>query len=101
MRFNADDNTIDLSTDLDLDTSELFCNKFNTSTLDTKISFYDGAFEYMKYENINVDATFYGLKVLRNLYTMDIYPQSIKLPYNKISFIDTDGETDGDYYNDN
>ena len=63
MRFNADDNTIDLSTDLDLDTSELFCNKFNTSTLDTKISFYDGAFEYMKYANINVDATFYGLKV--------------------------------------
>ena len=101
MRFNADDNTIDLSTDLDLDTSELFCNKFNTSTLDTKISFYDGAFEYMKYENINVDATFYGLKVLSNLYTMDVYPQAIKLPYNnKIAFIDTDATGD-DYYNDN
>ena len=102
MRFNADDNTIDLSTDLDLDTSELLCNKINTSTLDTKISFYDGAFEYMKYENSNVDATFNGLKVLSNLYTMDIYPQAIKLPYNnKIAFIDTDGGTDGDYYNDN
>ena len=33
---------------------------------------------------------------------MDIYPQSIKLPYNnRKSFIDTDGATDGDYYNDN
>ena len=46
MRFNADDNTIDLSTDLDLNTPELYCNKFNTSTLDTKIPFYDNAFEY-------------------------------------------------------
>ena len=36
----------------------------------------------MKYENSNVDATFYGLKVLSNLYTMDVYPQSIRLPYN-------------------
>ena len=31
MRFNADDNTIDLSTDLDLQTSELMCNNFNCS----------------------------------------------------------------------
>ena len=31
MRFNADDNTIDLSTDLDLQTSELMCNNFNSS----------------------------------------------------------------------
>ena len=28
-----------------------------------KISFNDDAFEYMKYENRNVDANFYGLKV--------------------------------------
>ena len=58
MRFNADEFTIDLSTDLLLDTSELYCNLFNTSTLDTKMSFYDSAFEYMKYENSNVDANF-------------------------------------------
>ena len=33
---------------------------------------------------------------------MDIYPQSIKKKYhNRISFIDTDGATDGDYFNDN
>ena len=56
----------------------------------------------MKYENPNVDANFYGLKVLSNLYTKDIYPESIKLTYNnKISFIDTNGATDLDYYNDN
>ena len=56
----------------------------------------------MKYENPNVDAIFYGLKVLSNLYTKDIYPESIKLTYNnKISFIDTNGATDLDYYDDN
>ena len=33
MRFNVDDNTIDLSTDLDLQTSEVFCNNFNSSDL--------------------------------------------------------------------
>ena len=33
MRFNVDDNTIDLSTDLDLQTSELLCNNFNSSDL--------------------------------------------------------------------
>ena len=33
MRFNVDDNTIDLSTDLDLQTSELMCNNFNSSDL--------------------------------------------------------------------
>ena len=33
MRFNVDDNTIDLSTDLDLQTSELLCNNFNCSDL--------------------------------------------------------------------
>ena len=56
----------------------------------------------MKYENPNVDAIFYGLKVLSNLYTKDIYPESIKLTYNnKISSIDTNGATDLDYYDDN
>ena len=53
-------------------------------------------------ENSNVDATFYGLKILSNLYTKDIYPESKKLPYNNtIAFIDTNGATDLDYYNDN
>ena len=33
MRFNVDDNAIDLSTDLDLQTSELMCNNFNCSDL--------------------------------------------------------------------
>ena len=33
MRFNVDDNTIDLSTDLDVQTSELMCNNFNCSDL--------------------------------------------------------------------
>ena len=33
MRFNVDDNVIDLSTDLDLQTSELMCNNFNSSDL--------------------------------------------------------------------
>ena len=33
MRFNVDDNTIDLSTDLDLQTSELMCNNFSSSDL--------------------------------------------------------------------
>ena len=33
MRFNVDDNAIDLTTDLDLQTSELMCNNFNCSDL--------------------------------------------------------------------
>ena len=33
MRFNVDDNVIDLSTDLDLQTSELLCNNFSGSDL--------------------------------------------------------------------
>ena len=77
-------------------------NTFNVNNTNTKISFNDDAFEYMKYENPNVDANFYGLKVLSNLYTKDIYPESIKLTYNnKISFIDTNGNVDLDYYDDN
>ena len=56
----------------------------------------------MKYENSNVDATFSGLNILSNLYTKDIYPESIKLPYNnKSAFIDTSGAIDLDYYIDN
>ena len=77
-------------------------NTFKINVANTKISFNDDAFEYMKYENSNVDANFFGLKVLSNLNTMDIYPQAIKLPYNnKKAFIDTNGATDTDYYDDN
>ena len=91
-----------LTSDGDVNCDGVNGNTFNVNNTNTKISFNDDAFEYMKYENSNVDATFYGLKVLSNLYTMDVYPQSIRLPYNnKIAFIDTDGGTDGDYYNDN
>ena len=60
-------------------TSTLKTNTFNTSALNTKLSFYEDTTEYMKYENSIVDATFNGLKILHNLCTMDKYPQSIKL----------------------
>ena len=91
-----------LTSDGDVNAQGCNANTFNVFSADTKISFNDDAFEYMKYENPNVDANFYGLKVLSNLYTKDIYPESIKLTYNnKISFIDTNGATDLDYYNDN
>ena len=100
MKYSRSDTSLNLSTDIDMKTSTLKSNNFNTSTLNTKISFNDDI-EYMKYENINVDNTFYGLKVLSSLYTMDVYPQSIRMPYNnKISFIDTDNTGD-DYYNQN
>ena len=36
----------------------------------------------MKYENANVDANFYGLKVLSNLYTKNVYPDGKKMTYN-------------------
>ena len=77
-------------------------NTFNVNNINTKISFKDDQFEYLKYENATVDANFYGLKVLSNLYTKNIYPDGIKMTYNnKIAFIDTNGATDLDYYDDN
>ena len=77
-------------------------NTFNVNNINTKISFNDDTCEYMKYENANVDANFYGLKVLSNLYTKSIIPDNIKMVYNnKISFIDNNGQIDGDYYDDN
>ena len=86
----------------DISTGGVNTNSFNVNLANTRISYKDDTFEYMVYENSNVDATFYGLNLLSNLYTKDIYPESIKLPYNnKISFIDTTGATDLDYYNDN
>ena len=86
----------------DITSGGLNTNTFNVNNINTKISFNDDGVEWMKYENANIDANFYGLKILSNLYTKNIYPDGIKLPYNnKISFIDTNGATDLDYYNDN
>ena len=86
----------------DISSGGLNTNTFNVNNINTKISFNDDTFEYMKYENSNIDATFYGLKILSNLFTKDIYPESIKLSYNnKIAFIDTNGAIDLDYYDDN
>ena len=49
MRFNVDDNTIDLSTDLDLQTSELMCNNFNCSDLNDVV-FKIMADEYLRFQ---------------------------------------------------
>ena len=86
----------------DISTGGVNTNTFNVNNINTKISFNDDTFEYMKYEHATVDANFYGLKVLSNLYTKSIIPDNIKMVYNnKISFIDTNGDVDGDYYDDN
>ena len=86
----------------DITAGGINANTFNVNNINTKISFNDDSVEYMKYENANVDANFYGLKVLSNLYTKNIFPDGIKMTYNnKIAFIDTDGATDLDYYDDN
>ena len=49
MRFNVDDNTIDLSTDLDLQTSELLCNNFTSSDLNDVV-FKIIADEYLRFQ---------------------------------------------------
>ena len=99
--FNSTLKTSVLNCSNDITAGGINANTFNVNNINTKISFNDDAFEYMKYENPNVDANFYGLKVLSNLYTKDIYPDGIKMTYNKIAFIDTNGATDLDYYDDN
>ena len=100
--FNSTLKTTVINCSNDITAGGINANTFNINNKNTKISFNDDSFEYMKYENANVDANFYGLKVLSNLYTKNIYPDGIKLPYNnKISFIDTNGATDLDYYDDN
>ena len=102
MRYSNSQSSLNLNTTLDLKTSTLKTNTFDTSSTNTKISYTDNGFEYMKYENASVDVNFYGLKVLSNLYTKNVFPDGIKMVYNnKISFIDTNGATDGDYYDDN
>ena len=49
LRFNVDDNAIDLSTDLDLQTSELMCNNFNCSDLNDVV-FKIMADEYLRFQ---------------------------------------------------
>ena len=49
MRFNVDDTTIDFSTDLDLQTSELVCNNFNSSDLNDVV-FKIIADEYLRFK---------------------------------------------------
>ena len=82
MQFNNTNDAIELSKDINLGTSTLQTNTFNDVNNNVKISFKSDTFEYMKYENSNVDATFRGLKILDNLCTLNIYPDSIRLPYN-------------------
>ena len=100
--FNSSLKVSTLNSTNDISTGGVNTNTFNVNVANNKISFNDDTFEYMKYENANVDANFYGLKILSNFYTKSIIPDNIKMVYNnKISFIDTDGATDGDYYDDN
>lgn len=46
-----------LTSDGDTNADGVNINTFNVNSTNTKISFNDDAFEYMKYENSNVDAT--------------------------------------------
>ena len=58
--------------------------------------------EYMRYEDVALNASTQGIKMARSLFTQDINPTQIKMTYNtRISFTDSDGGTDGDYFNDN
>ena len=52
-----------LTSDGDVNCDGVNANTFNVNNANTKISFNDDAFEYMKNENSNVDANFDGLKV--------------------------------------
>ena len=54
------------------------------------------------YKKYSLIATIDYLSQGRSLYTQDINPTQIKMTYNtKISFTDSGGGTDGDYFNDN
>ena len=56
----------------------------------------------MRYEDVALNASTQGIKMNASLYSQDINPTQIKMTYNtKISFTDSDGGTDGDYFNDN
>ena len=56
----------------------------------------------MRYEDVALNASTQGIKMNASLYSQDINPTQIKMTYNTpISFTDSDGATDGDYFNDN
>ena len=58
--------------------------------------------EYMRFEDVALNASTQGIKMNASLYSQDINPTQIKMTYNtKISFTHSDGATDGDYFNDN
>ena len=58
--------------------------------------------EYMRFEDVALNASTQGIKMNASLYSQDINPTQIKMTYNtKISFTRSDGATDGDYFNDN
>ena len=58
--------------------------------------------EYMRYEDVALNASTQGIKMNASLNSQDINPTQIKMTYNtKISFTDSDGASDGDYFNDN
>ena len=58
--------------------------------------------EYMRYEDVVLNSSTQGIKMNASLYSQDINPTQIKMTYNtKISFTDSDGASDGDYFNDN
>ena len=54
----------------------------------------------MRYEDVAWNASTQGIKGPKSLWTWDINPTQIKMTYNaKFSFTDSDGGTDGDYFN--
>ena len=50
-------------------------------------SFNHLANEYMKYEDVNLNPTTPGLKILDTLYSQDIIPSQIKMVYNNENII--------------
>ena len=58
--------------------------------------------EYKRYEDVALNASTQGINMNASLNSQDINPTQIKMTYNtKITFTDSDGATDGDYFNDN
>ena len=56
----------------------------------------------MRFEDLALNASTQGIQMNASLYSQDINPTQIKMTYNtKISFTDSDGASDGDYFNDN
>ena len=74
MRFNVDDNTIDLSTDLDLQTPELMCNNFNCSDLNDVV-FKIMADEYLRFQ---VSDNTVRVPNTRSFLSQDIYLDNLR-----------------------